>query len=97
MQRAQTAEAPTKPRLLQAMVDAWRQPDVRRKLAFTLAMLIVFRFLAHVPLPDVNLVQLDNAFDNNPVLGFLNLFSGGGLSNLSIVALVCIRTSPHRS
>ena len=87
MQRAQTAQAPTKPRLLQAMLDAWRQPDVRQKLAFTLAMLIVFRFLAHVPLPDVNPVQLDNALDNNPVLGFLNLFSGGGLSNLSIVAL----------
>ena len=87
MQRAPTAQSPTRPRLLQALVDAWRQPDVRRKLAFTLAMLIVFRFLAHVPVPNVNLVQLDNALQNNPVLGFLNLFSGGGLENLSIVAL----------
>ena len=87
MQRAPTAQSPTRPRLLQALVDAWRQPDVRRKLAFTLAMLVVFRFLAHVPVPNVNLVQLDNALQNNPVLGFLNLFSGGGLENLSIVAL----------
>ena len=87
MHRAQTAQSPTRPRLLQALVDAWRQPDVRYKLAFTLAMLIVFRFLAHVPVPNVNLVQLGNALDNNPVLGFLNLFSGGGLENLSIVAL----------
>ena len=87
MQRSQPAEAPTRPRLLQALIDAWRQPDVRNKLLFTLAMLVVFRFFAHVPIPGVNEAQLDNAFDNNPVLGFLNLFSGGGLQNLSVVAL----------
>ena len=87
MQRAQTSAGPARPKLLQALVDAWRQPDVRQKLAFTLSMLVIFRLVAHVPLPDVNLVQLDNALDNNPVLGFLNLFSGGGLDNLSIVAL----------
>ena len=87
MQRAQAGQSPTRPRLLQALLDAWRQPDVRGKLAFTLAMLVVFRFLAHVPVPNVNPTQLDNALQNNPVLGFLNLFSGGGLENLSIVAL----------
>ena len=87
MQRAQTAAGPTRPKLLQALVDAWRQPDVRQKLAFTLAMLVIFRAVAHVPIPDINRDQLANALDNNPVLGFLNLFSGGGLDNLSIVAL----------
>ena len=87
MQRAQTAAGPTRPKLLQALVDAWRQPDVRRKVAFTLAMLVIFRLVAHVPIPDVERTQLENALDNNPVLGFLNLFSGGGLDNLSIVAL----------
>ena len=87
MQRAQTAAGPTRPKLLQALVDAWRQPDVRQKLAFTLAMLVIFRLVAHVPIPDINRTQLENALDNNPVLGFLNLFSGGGLDNLSIVAL----------
>ena len=87
MQRAQPAQNPSRPKLLQAMVDAWRQPDVRSKILFTLGMLVIFRFTAHVPLPDVNRLQLENAFDNNPVLGFLNLFSGGGLENLSIVAL----------
>ncbi len=87
MQRSQASQSPTRPRLLQAMVDAWRQPDVRFKLAFTIGMLIVFRFVAHVPVPNVRPDQLDSALDNNPVLGFLNLFSGGGLENLSIVAL----------
>jgi preprotein translocase subunit SecY len=69
------------------MIDAWRQPEVRAKLVFTLAMLVVFRFLAHIPVPEVRPDQLESALDNNPVLGFLNLFSGGGLENLSIVAL----------
>ncbi len=87
MQRSQQSQSPTRPRLLQAMIDAWRQPDVRMKLLFTLAMLVVFRFLAHIPVPDVRPDQLESALDNNPVLGFLNLFSGGGLENLSIVAL----------
>ncbi|MCY3921858.1 MAG: preprotein translocase subunit SecY [Chloroflexi bacterium] len=87
MQRTQTAAGPTRPKLLQALVDAWRQPDVRQKLAFTLSMLVIFRLVAHVPIPDINKTQLENALDNNPVLGFLNLFSGGGLDNLSIVAL----------
>ena len=87
MQRSQSAAAPTRPRLLQALVDAWRQPDVRRKILFTLGLLVVFRFVAHVPIPGVRPTQLDNALDNNPVLGFLNLFSGGGLENLSLVAL----------
>ena len=87
MQRAQNAQSSTRPKLLQALIDAWRQPDVRQKILFTLALLVVFRFLAHIPVPEVNPDQLDNAFDNNPVLGFLNLFSGGGLENLSIVAL----------
>ncbi len=87
MQRAQNAQSSTRPKLLQALIDAWRQPDVRRKIVFTLGMLVIFRFLAHIPVPEVDPDQLDNAFDNNPVLGFLNLFSGGGLENLSIVAL----------
>ena len=87
MQRSQSAAAPTRPRLLQALVDAWRQPDVRRKILFTLGLLVVFRFVAHVPIPGVRPTQLDNALSNNPVLGFLNLFSGGGLENLSLVAL----------
>jgi preprotein translocase subunit SecY len=76
-----------RPRLLQAVVDAFQQPDLRRKLLFTFAMLVVFRFVAHVPIPGVNPDLLRQAFDNNAILGFLNLFSGGALSNLSVAAL----------
>ncbi|MGI8925887.1 MAG: preprotein translocase subunit SecY [Tepidiformaceae bacterium] len=82
-----TAQAAARPRLLQAMVDAFRQQDVRRKLLFTLAMLIVFRFVAHVPIPNVDRDALEQAFENNSLLDFLSIFSGGALQNLSVAAL----------
>jgi len=67
--------------------DAFRAPDLRVKILFTLAMLLVFRFLAHVPLPGVDQTQLAAVLQNNQLLGLLDLFSGGGLSRFSVVAL----------
>jgi preprotein translocase subunit SecY len=81
------AQQTQRPRLLQAMLDAMYQPDLRRKLLFTFGMLVVFRFVAHVPIPGVDRDLLSQAFDNNAILGFLNLFSGGALRNLSVAAL----------
>ncbi len=78
---------PARPRLLQAVIDAFQQPDVRRKLLFTIGLLVVFRFVAHVPIPGVNPDLLTQAFENNAILGFLNLFSGGALRRLSVAAL----------
>jgi preprotein translocase subunit SecY len=85
--RAARAQAPNRPRLLQAMIDAFQQPDIRRKLLYTLGLLVVFRFVAHVPIPGIDSALLKEAFDNNAILGFLNLFSGGALRNLSVAAL----------
>ncbi|MCH7997765.1 MAG: preprotein translocase subunit SecY [Chloroflexi bacterium] len=73
--------------MLQAVIDAFQQPDIRKKLLYTIGLLVIFRFVAHVPIPGVNPGFLDAAFDNNAILGFLNLFSGGALRNLSIAAL----------
>ena len=84
------ASAPTtgtRPRLFQAMVDAFRQDDVRQKLLFTITMLLVFRFVAHVPVPNVDRDALELAFEGNAVLDFLSIFSGGALQNLSVAAL----------
>jgi preprotein translocase subunit SecY len=75
------------PRLLQAAVDAFSLPDLRARILFTLAMLALYRFVAHIPIPGIDQVQLDNLFRNNQLLGFLDLFSGGALSRMSIVAL----------
>ena len=85
--RPARAQPPSRPRLLQAVLDAFQQPDIRRKLLFTLGLLVVFRFVAHIPIPGVNSALLESAFDDNAILGFLNLFSGGALRNLSVAAL----------
>ena len=80
-------QGPTRPALLQAMVDAFRIPDLRGRILFTLGMLVVFRFLAHVPVINVDRGVLSDIFQQNQLLGFLDMFSGGGMRNLSIVAL----------
>ncbi|MGH2498631.1 MAG: preprotein translocase subunit SecY [Candidatus Limnocylindria bacterium] len=67
--------------------DSLRAPDLRSKILFTLGMLVVFRFLAHVPLPGVDQAQLQNVLSDNALLNLLDLFSGGGLARLSVVAL----------
>jgi len=73
--------------MFQALLDAFRTPDLRNKLLFTLGMLVVFRFLAHVPLPAVDQDQLQTVINSNALLNLLDLFSGGGLAKLSVVAL----------
>jgi len=67
--------------------DSFKAPDLRNKLLFTLGMLVVFRFLAHVPLPGVDHEKLTAVLNSNALLSLLDLFSGGGLARLSIVAL----------
>ena len=75
------------PRLIQAAIDAFSLPDLRSKILFTLGMLAIYRFVSHIPIPGIDTVQLNNLFENNQLLGFLDLFSGGALSRMSIVAL----------
>ena len=77
----------SRPQLIQSMIDAMRVPDLRGKILFTLAMLVVFRFVAHVPVPGVDPQALTQAFESQALLGFLDLFSGGALSRLSVAAL----------
>jgi preprotein translocase subunit SecY len=77
----------TRPRLVQAMMDIWTLPDLRRRILFTIAILIVFRFISHVPLPGVNLTNLRAYFGTNSLLGMLNLFTGGAMERFSVAAL----------
>jgi len=76
-----------RPRLLQAMSDAFTLPDLRRRILLTLAILAVFRFVAHVPLPGVNLAALEELFARNQLLGMLDLFSGGAMRVMSFAAM----------
>ncbi len=81
------AQAGKWPRLLQAAIDAFNLPDLRAKILFTLALLALYRLVAHIPIPNIDHVQLNDLFQNNALLGFLDLFSGGALRRMSIVAL----------
>src|SRR4029453_15830130 len=73
--------------LLNGAVDALKIPDLRRKLLFTLGMLVAFRFIAHIPVPGADVAALQRVFESNQLAGFFHLFPGGALSSLSIAAL----------
>ena len=60
---------------------------LRKRILITLGLLVAFRVLAAIPIPGVNVSQLNTLFAGNQFLGLLNVFSGGGLSQLSIVML----------
>ena len=76
-----------RPQLLQAGIAALTQPDIREKLLFTFALLVVFRFVSNVPVPGINSAALADLFERSAVLGFLNIFSGGALQNMSVAAM----------
>ena len=75
--------------LLKAFVNAFKVPDLRRKILFTLLIIAVYRFGAHVPTPGID-VQRAQEFANSAQTGvtqFINLFSGGALTQLAVFAL----------
>lgn len=66
---------------------AFKDAAIRKRIFFTLAILVAFRFLAVVPVPGIDMGRLASVLASNQFLGLLNIFSGGGLANLSIVML----------
>jgi len=73
--------------MIDTLRQIWRARDLRNNILFVIAMLAIFRVLAHIPLPGIDQANLKAFFASNQLLGFINLFSGGGLENFSIVAL----------
>lgn len=65
----------------------WKAKDLRNSILFVLLMLVIFRLAAHVPIPGVDVIALKNFFASNQALGLMNLFSGGGMENFSIVMM----------
>lgn len=72
---------------LETLRRLWRTPDLRRDILFVIGMLVIFRVLAHIPIPGVNQENLKLFFDQNQLLGLINIFSGGGMESFSLVAL----------
>ncbi|MEA2025749.1 MAG: preprotein translocase subunit SecY [Chloroflexota bacterium] len=73
--------------MFDALVNAFRAPDIRKRILFILGMLIIVRMLAHVPVPGIDREALAGVIGENEFLQLINLFSGGGLQNFSIIAL----------
>lgn len=69
------------------MSAALKDPMLRKRIGFTIIALVIFRALAAIPIPGVDAANLASYLTSNQLLGFVNIFSGGGLSNLSIVML----------
>jgi preprotein translocase subunit SecY len=73
--------------VIQAALNAFNVPDLRKKLLFTLGLLVAFRLAAHVPVPGVQANALKSVLNQNNLLQMLNLFSGGSLQTFSVMAL----------
>jgi preprotein translocase subunit SecY len=76
--------------MLRTIANAFSVADIRKKLAFTAAMLLLYRLGAYIPAPGIDLQavkEIQGNFGGSSILGFLNLFSGGSLSRLSLFAL----------
>ncbi len=71
----------------QKITAALKDPILRKRVGFTILALVLFRLLATIPIPGVNAANLSTLLNSSQFFGFLNIFSGGGLSNLSIVML----------
>lgn len=72
---------------MKSLKKIWQDRILRNKILFVLLILTITRFLATIPIPGVDREALANALSSNSFLGFLNIFSGGGLSSFSIVML----------
>ena len=77
----------SRPKLLQAMMDAFSLPDLRRRILITIGILVAFRFICHVPLPGLDADKLNTLFESNALLGMLDLFSGGAMKQFSVASM----------
>ena len=73
--------------MLRAVANAFKLADLRRRILLTLGVLVILRFAAHVPVPGVNVEGLRQIFQSNQLLGLLDMFSGGAMSNFSVIAM----------
>lgn len=74
--------------MLRTLARAWKIADIRRKIIFTLLMLLVFRLGSNIPVPGIDRDILDSVFSNDMgLLSLFDLFSGGSFSNFTIFAL----------
>jgi len=73
--------------MFEKLIRIFKIKDLRRRILYTLLLLVVFRIAAHVPIPGVNAENLRKFFEGNQFFGLLDIFTGGGLARLSVVMM----------
>lgn len=73
--------------MIKNLKNAWKIPEIRQKIIFSLIVVIVYRLGSHIPVPGVNPDAIKNQIDQYTMLGFMNIMTGGGFSRFSIFAL----------
>src|SRR3972149_11214509 len=73
--------------IIRVFRNSIRDHEIRKKILIVLFIFLIFRFFAHIPVAGVNIAQLKSLFEQNQLLGLLDIFSGGTLSNFSILAI----------
>ncbi|MHB1326111.1 MAG: preprotein translocase subunit SecY [Thermoleophilia bacterium] len=75
--------------MLASLANAWKIPELRTKLIFTSAMIVIYRFGANIPVPGIDISKIQEYISNSggDIFSFLNLFSGGALSRFAVFAL----------
>ena len=84
------------------IADTFKVPELKRRILFTLAMIVIYRLGVHIPTPGINLAKMGQLFGKQEgLLGFLDMFSGGALRNFSNclldIFLIGIRLYNHVS
>jgi len=73
--------------MLEALRNAWRIPDLRKRIQFTVLMLVIFRVGAFVPVPGMDPAAVKDMIEKGALLGFFDIISGGAFKNFSVFAM----------
>ena len=73
--------------MLETLKSAWKVAELRKKILYTILMLLIYRVLCFIPTPGVDHTMIKNALDNYSLLGFINSMTGSDLGNYSIMAM----------
>lgn len=73
--------------MLNRVIQIFKIRDLRNKILFVLGIFVIFRIMANIPIPGIDVQRMREFFEANQLFGLLNLFTGGALDNLSIVML----------
>ena len=73
--------------MLEKMKNAWRIPELRKKIVYTLGMLLIYRLLSCIPVPGIDVAAVAAAVESFSILDFMNMMTGGSFQSMTIMAM----------